>query len=496
MRLNLAQALMAPGECLLLDEPTNHLDLDAVIWLENFLVQREGTLLLISHDRDFLDTTTAHTLNIDQRRITLHSGNYSTFEAARASQLATQQAAYTKQQARISELNRFVERFRAKATKARQAQSRLKMLERMTLIAPAHIDSPFAFNFREPQALPSPLVVLQQARIGYGDDVILKSVSFSLQPGDRIGLLGANGAGKSTLIRALTGDLALLSGDATRARQLHIGYFAQHQVDQLRGDHSALAALLAEAPELSEDQARKFLGGFGFQGDRALRPAATLSGGERARLALSLIVYRRPNLLLLDEPTNHLDIDMRRALGEALQGFTGALLVISHDRSLLNSVADQCWLLADGGLSAYEGDLEDYARWLLARRRQGVGEQTVDVNSGVSVDNSAKRITDALDEPTSRKLRKQQAAAARQALLPFRKAVEQSDKRVAKLSTEIVKIRERLADAELYNQERKAELADLLQQEATAQQQLAASEEILLEAMEALQNAESELLQR
>ena len=359
MRLNLAQALMSPSDLLLLDEPTNHLDLDAVLWLEQWLRQLDSTLILISHDREFLDRTTTHTLSIEQKRINLYTGNYSEFEIQRASRLANQQAQYEKQQKRKAEVQSFVDRFRAKATKARQAQSRLKMLERMTTLAPATVDSPFHFEFRKPDSLPDPLVLLRDASVGYHGSAVLSKLNLNVQCGDRLALLGANGAGKSTFIKAIVGELGLLHGERLPAQRLSIGYFAQHQVDQLRDDHSPLQTMLHIDPTLSDSDARRFLGGFGFNGDQALQVVHTLSGGERARLALALIVYARPNLLLLDEPTNHLDINMRQALAEALQNFSGALLVISHDRTLLRSVVDNLWLVADGTLQPFTDDWTD-----------------------------------------------------------------------------------------------------------------------------------------
>ena len=370
MRLNLAQALISPNELLMLDEPTNHLDLDAVLWLESWLRQREGTLILISHDREFLDSVTNFTLHIESKSASLVTGNYSAFERWRAARLVSQQALHEKTQARRKELQGFVDRFRAQATKARQAQSRLKMLERLGDTQAVRIDSPFSFSFKTPAAMPSPLIVLQRACIGYEDKPVLEDINFTVQSGDRIGLLGVNGAGKSTLIKAITGALALRSGTRTPAQKLSVGYFAQHQVDQLRADHSPLQALQAHDPTLSDAQARNYLGGFDFNGDQALQSAATLSGGERARLALALIVQSQPNLLLLDEPTNHLDINMRQALADALVSFEGALLVISHDRTMLRSVVDALWLVADQSLTPFDDDLDGYARWLAQRRTQ------------------------------------------------------------------------------------------------------------------------------
>lgn len=481
MRLNLAQALMSPSDLLLLDEPTNHLDLDAVLWLENWLKAREGTLLMISHDREFLDRITTHTLHIEQQKGTLYTGNYSSFEQQRAARLANQQAMFVKQQKTMAQMQSFVDRFRAKATKAKQAQSRLKMLERMTELAPAHVDSPFQFSFKAPDALPNPLVLIRDADIGYGDSVVLKNISMNIQSGDRIGLLGANGAGKSTLIKAIVGDLDLINGERLPAQKLKLGYFAQHQVDQLRDEHTALDALLETDEMLSDAEARNYLGGYGFTGDQALQSAKTMSGGERARLALALIVYTKPNLLLLDEPTNHLDIQMRDALAEALQHYGGALLVISHDRSLLRSVVDDLVLVSDGSVKPFDDDLDGYARWLSdyrSRASAGAVEQTAGDGSVVSA--------------VDRKQQKRNEAAARAKLRPLTKAIEQSERKLERLVTQQADTRDKLASNELYNSENKSMLAELLALEAEQKRQVSALEDELLENMQALEQAEQD----
>ena len=360
VRLNLARALFAPSDLLLLDEPTNHLDLDAVIWLERFLAAYRGTLLLVSHDRDFLDAVIARVLHFEGESINAYAGNYSTFEQARAQALARQQAAFIKQQRQIAHLHTFVERFRAKATKARQVQSRLKALARMESIAPAHVDTPFTFAFEAPDAAPSPLIVLEDAHVGYADHRVLGGVTLSILPGSRIGLLGRNGAGKSTLVKALAGDVQIACGERRTGRGLAIGYFAQHQLEHLRSDETPLQHLARTDPNAREQELRDFLGRFGFGGDQALAPVGPFSGGERSRLALALIVRARPNLLLLDEPTNHLDLEMRHALNLALQEYVGAVVLVSHDRHLLRTTVDELWLVAGGRAHRFDGDLDDY----------------------------------------------------------------------------------------------------------------------------------------
>jgi ATP-binding cassette subfamily F protein 3 len=371
MRLNLAQALMSRADLLLLDEPTNHLDLDAVIWLEHWLAGFRGTLLVVSHDRDFLDGCVTHIAHIAARHLTVYSGNYSVFESQRATQLAMQQAMFEKQQREIAHLERFITRFRAEATKARQAQSRLKALGRMERISAAHVDAPFDFRFPEPARAPDPLLALENASGGYAERSVLEGITLTLRPGARLGLLGPNGAGKSTLIKLLAGELALRAGRRLEGRGLAIGYFAQHQVEQLRADESPLAHLVRQEPETREQVLRDYLGGFDFRGAMADAPIAPFSGGEKSRLALALLVRRRPNLLLLDEPTNHLDLEMRHALTLALAEYDGSLVLVSHDRALLRTVCDAFVLVADGHIAEFEGDLDDYLAWLAARRDAG-----------------------------------------------------------------------------------------------------------------------------
>ena len=483
MRLNLAQALMCPCDLLLLDEPTNHLDLDAVLWLENWLRSFDGTLLLISHDREFLDRVCTHIAHIERQKITLYRGNYSAFEKLRAAQLANQQAMYERQQKQRQHMQSYVDRFRAKATKARQAQSRLKMLERMEEIGPAHVDSEFSFSFEEPVSLPNPLLTLDEVSLGYGDKRILTNVSLSIQQGDRIGLLGANGAGKSTLVKALVGDLGLEQGERQASRNLVVGYFAQHQVDDLPSESQPLTLLLKRYSDLSESEGRKYLGGYGFHGDAVFQTIHTLSGGERARLALSLIIRRKPNLLLLDEPTNHLDIDMRHALTEALQGFTGALVVISHDRSLLRASVDTLWLVANKSVNPFDDDLDGYAKWLSDQRDHSA-------SSSNDVRGAFESGEDRQDSAQSRKARKQADAEKRKQLAPLRRSVEKHSNLVGKLSDELAELRNRLGANDLYTEDRKAELTQLLQEESALASKLSDAEDELLTQMETLEQAE------
>lgn len=367
MRLNLARTLYQPSDLLLLDEPTNHLDLETVLWLQDWLRAYAGTLILISHDRDFLDAVCGHILHIHQQSLRLYTGNYSAFERQRAERLAQQQVLVAKQQAQRAHLEDYVRRFRAKATKAKQAQSRLKMLERLPAIALAHADSPFSFTLTAHDKTSSPLVGLRAASLGHAGNEVLARVNLELLPGSRIGLLGPNGAGKSTLIKSLMGALPLLAGERVAGEHLRLGYFAQHQIESLDMEASPLLLVQRLSPQVAEQSIRDFLGGFGFVGDDALVPCGPFSGGEKARLALALLAWQRPNVLLLDEPTNHLDLDMREALTLALQDFAGAVVLVSHDRHLLSSTVDDFYLVADGRVQLFDGDLDDYAVWLKQR---------------------------------------------------------------------------------------------------------------------------------
>ncbi|MDR0673144.1 MAG: ATP-binding cassette domain-containing protein [Zoogloeaceae bacterium] len=448
-RLNLARALFCRADLLLLDEPTNHLDLDAILWLENWLKGVAATLIVVSHDRDFLDAIAGHILAIENRRLVLYGGGYSTYEKTRAERLAVEQAAHAAQQRQIARLTRYIERFRAKASKARQAQSRVKALSRMTIIAAAHVDSPFCFSFATPAQLPDPLLTLTRASTGYHGVETLAGLEMRIASGSRIGLIGQNGAGKSTLLKLLAGELPLLRGERTKARTLVTGYFAQHQLEQLRPDESPLQHLLRQEPETPEQILRDYLGGFDFRGDMATMPVAPFSGGEKSRLALALLIRRKPNLLLFDEPTNHLDLEMREALCLALQDYTGGMALVSHDRHLLATVTDELWLVADGAARPFDGDLEDYANWLAARRalRQSSPKKT----------------------PEHRQ-RRAENAAARQEILQKRRSflteLEKLETQLTTLTTEIQTLETNLANPALY-----APKADRQQHEALTRRQ-------------------------
>lgn len=478
MRLNLGRALMCRSDILLLDEPTNHLDLDAVLWLQDWLRRYPGTLLLISHDRDVLDAVCQRILHLEQQRMEDYSGNYSDFERQRAARLRQQQSAYEKQQQEIAHMQDYVRRFRAQATKARQAQSRLKALERMETIAAAHVDTPFRFGFRQPEALPTPLLKLRDAAVGYDGKALLSGLRLELRPGDRIGLLGRNGAGKSTLLRLLAGDQTLLAGERTPAQHLHLGYFAQHQLEQLDPKASPLLHLQRLDPRAQEQDLRDYLGGYGFPGEMATVPCEPFSGGEKARLVLAMLVYQRPNLLLLDEPTNHLDLDMRQALSVALQDFAGAMVVIAHDRHLLRTTTDRLFLVSDGRLQDFDGDLDDYARWLADSRRAS-GE-----------DPAAKPGTDA-ESADERKLRRQRSAQRRKELAPLRKRVEQLEREQQTLSEQQDALNAQLADPELYDAGRGDELRNLLQQQGQLARRLEQVEEEWMSGMQQLETAEN-----
>jgi ATP-binding cassette subfamily F protein 3 len=473
MRLNLAQALICRSDLLLLDEPTNHLDLDAVIWLEKWLKSYQGTLILISHDRDFLDPVVGKIIHIEQETMFEYTGNYSSFEIQRSTRLAQQQSMFESQQQKVAHLQSFIDRFKAKASKAKQAQSRVKMLERMEMIAPAHVDNPFHFSFRAPESLPNPLLKMEKVSAGYGERVILDSIKLNLVPGSRIGLLGRNGAGKSTLIKMLAGELAPISGDIGLAKGIKLGYFAQHQLEFLRADESPIQHLARLAPQELEQKLRDYLGGFGFQGDKVTEHTARFSGGEKARLVLALIVWQRPNLLLLDEPTNHLDLDMRQALTEALIEFEGALVVVSHDRHLLRSTTDDLYLVHDGKVEPFDGDLDDYQQWLTDVQKQ----ENQPTEASKDNANSAQ----------ARKDQKRREAELRTQTQPLRKEITRLEKEMEKLNAELAQAEETLGDSGLYDQARKAELTACLQQQASAKSGLEECEMAWLEAQEQLE---------
>src|ERR1700677_4726335 len=430
VRLAMARALCSRADLLLLDEPTNHLDLDAIVWLEDWLTAYQGTLLMISHDREFLDAIIDRVLHIENRAIHAYSGNYSQFEAKRAEELSLQQTLQARQQRRISEITAFVNRFRASATKSRQAQSRLKMLQRMERIVPAHVDSPFEFEFSKPLKTPRPLITLEDAACGYDGTQVLRGINVSIGPLDRIALLGPNGAGKSTLTKLLAGESPALAGKRTAAPDLSIGYFAQQQLEQLEADCDAFWHLRnrggSDFAVGDEQKIRDHLGSFGFHGDRAFEPVGRFSGGEKARLSLALLVARRPNLLLLDEPTNHLDIEMRQALTVALQGFEGGLVVVSHDRHLIKSVADTLWLVADGKLQEFAGDLDDYQQWLRSHRSAAPADQ-----AGEGAPQRSSR-----GGAAAKKVPLERKAARRDPLAKLRQQLEQVEARIAAVAAE------------------------------------------------------------
>jgi len=491
IRLNLAQALMRPSDLLLLDEPTNHLDLDACLWLENWLRRYSGTLLFISHDRDFMDRVATHLVHFDQKKLVLYTGNYSAFEVQRSERLAQQQAGFERQQARIAEIQRFIDRFKAKATKAKQAQSRVKALERMERIAPAHVDSPFGFDFPMADKVSNPLLSIRHGVAGHGDTAILRNINVTLLPGSRIGLLGPNGAGKSTFMDALRGTGTLLAGERTCGEHLAIGYFAQHQLESLDLDASPFLHLQRLAPRASEQQVRNFLGGFDFHGDEALSPIRSFSGGEKARVALAIIAWQKPNLLLLDEPTNHLDLEMRQALTMALQNFDGAIVVVSHDRHLLRNTVDQFWLVSDGAVQEYDGDLEDYERWLAERRKdddEPPKREVVEQAAENKVATGATALT--ADE---RKARKRQEAELRQKLSPWRKKQGNLETRMEQLQQELAGVEQELSDPAIYDDSAKVKLKELLAQQTGLKRELDGVEAEWLDVSETVENLEAEL---
>ena len=469
MRLNLGRVLIRPSDLMLLDEPTNHLDLDAILWLENWLRGYPGTLLVVSHDRDFLDRATGHTLAIqphdDSGVVRLHTGNYSQYESQRALELEQQQAAAAKQGREIERIHSFVSRFRAKATKARQVQSRLKRLERMARVAPVYADESFRFRFEAPVREPERILEIEEAAAGYGGRTVLRGVSLALTRADRLAVIGANGNGKTTLVRLLAGELAPVAGERREAREVVIGHFAQHQVETLRPDETPLGMLARLYRGEREQQLRDFLGRFGFSAERAERPIGPLSGGEKSRLALAALVKRRPNLLLLDEPTNHLDMEMRRSLVMALQSFDGALVIVSHDRALLAACADRILVVADGGVREFDGDLDDYRQLRLKEER----------GRRAPAERPSRRDERRVDAEVRAELKKR--------LRPYEKEIAAIESRIAALTQEVDAVRAALADPTLYDSDDKGErLKDLTVAEARITGELAGAEEDWLHA--------------
>ncbi|MGB0936996.1 MAG: ATP-binding cassette domain-containing protein [Colwellia sp.] len=483
MRLNLAQALISRADLLLLDEPTNHLDLDAVIWLQRWLKGFTGTLVLISHDRDFLDTVIGQILHIEHKKAKLYSGNYTAFERQRAEHLAQQDAQYQKQQKEAAHLTAFVDRFRAKASKAKQAQSRLKRLEKLPDLAPAHVDSQFTFHFEKPESLPYPLLSLNESQCGYAQKspnepiVILNDVGLTLVPGSRIGLLGRNGAGKSTLIKSLAGELTILNGERYCAQELKVGYFSQHQLEQLHLSSSPVDHILRAKPSFGEPQARTFLGKFGFSGDQALDQVSIMSGGEKARLVLALIVLEKPQLLLLDEPTNHLDLEMRQALVMALQDFEGAIILIAHDRYLLESCVDEFYLVANGQVTDFSGDIDDYQQWLN------------DDKKSTFTQNKVKPQEKSVDK---KQLRQQQAELRKKAA-PLKKKADILEKKVQQWQNQLAEVETLLSDPDMYQAENKTELTKQLKIQGKLKSDIEENEMLWLELEEQIEEVMSSL---
>ncbi|MGK0250431.1 MAG: ATP-binding cassette subfamily F protein 3 [Oleispira sp.] len=497
IRLNLAQALMTPSDLLLLDEPTNHLDLDATLWLEQWLNKYQGTLVFISHDRDFIDGVADHIVHLHQQTLTSYPGNYSAYERIRAERLAQQQVMHDKQQVRIAEIEKFVTRFKAKASKAKQAQSRVKELERMELIAPAHVDSPFSFAFACADKVSTPLLNLEAADIGYpgksgGEAVaILENQNVSLVPGHRIGLLGANGAGKSTLIKTLCEELPQLSGKRHEGEHLKLGYYAQHQLETLDVKASPMLMIQRITPSATDQEVRNFLGGFDFRGEKALEVCEPFSGGEKARLALALVAWQKPNLLIMDEPTNHLDIEMREALTMALQTFGGAIVLVSHDRHLLKATVDEYWLVEDGKVTLFEGDLDDYHKHVQAKQAASgfnAGQLATNPNSADNQGSSTSENKAAGASAQDRKEQKRLDAERRARLAPMRKELKKLETRMEKLQSILDESESQLGDTALYEAERKADLQKILQQQGDAKSEM---EEVEMEWMELSEEMEA-----
>jgi ATP-binding cassette subfamily F protein 3 len=482
MRLNLAQALLCRSDLLLLDEPTNHLDLDAVMWLERWLQSYPGTLILISHDRDFLDPIVGRIIHVENQKLNEYTGNYSSFETQRAEKMVLQQAMFQKQQKQVAHMQSYIDRFRYKASKARQAQSRIKALERMEKVLPAQFDNPFNFEFRQPSALPNPIIMMDEVSAGYGDTLILEKIRLNLVPGSRIGLLGRNGAGKSTLIKLLSNELKPVSGKLTYSQGVKIGYFAQHQLETLHPEETPLQHMMQIAPDQTEQQIRDYLGSFGFQGEKALEKVGPFSGGEKARLVLALVVWQKPNLLLLDEPTNHLDLDMRQALTFALQTFEGAMVIVSHDRYLLRATTDDLYLVHQGQAAPFDGDLNDYYKWLTELQRQ-------ERRDALPVNNEKENNT---NSAAAKKEQKRREAEFRSLTAPLRKNLTQLESKMGTLSQTIAEIDEKLADSSLYDSENKSTLTELIATQANAKSELEQVELDWMERQEELEQLEQE----
>lgn len=525
MRLNLAKTLMSRADLMLLDEPTNHLDLDAILWLETWINAYTGLVIVISHDQAFLDATVGHILHVEQQKITLYTGNYQQFIRTRHERMAQQQQAFEKQQATKAHLDDFIRRFRAKASKAKQAQSRIKQLERMAELSPMMADNPFSFRFYEPANMSSPLIEMSNADIGYSETPLLHNANVQVTPDTRLGLLGMNGAGKSTLIKALVGEIGILSGSYRVSDTLKLGYFNQHQMDTLDAAATPMQMLRRLAGKTSDAELRSFLGSFDFRGDRIDTASELFSGGERARLTLALIVWQRPNVLVLDEPTNHLDLQMRQALTIALQGFKGAVVLVSHDRELIANVCDELFLVHDGQIDEFDGDISDYGKWLAEKRKQ---ENASDKNTGKKKNKkddkkSVSRETDtgsansqitkpstsqsdnqvsskASTAPASNKAaqpliskeeQRKLAAEQRKLTAPIRREIENTEKALAKIDEKLAILETKLANTELYEESRKADLLLLLDEQTALQQQHSDNEEKLLLAMTNLEEMEA-----
>ncbi|MFS1880659.1 ABC transporter ATP-binding protein [Vibrio splendidus] len=482
MRLNLAQALLCRSDLLLLDEPTNHLDLDAVMWLERWLQNYPGTLVLISHDRDFLDPIVNRIVHVENQQLNEYTGNYSSFETQRAQKLILQQAMFQKQQKQMSHMQSYIDRFRYKASKARQAQSRIKALEKMEQVLPAQFDNPFSFEFREPDALPNPIMMMDEVSAGYDDNLILEKIRLNLVLGSRIGLLGRNGAGKSTLIKLLSGELKQQGGELSYSQGVKMGYFAQHQLETLHPEETPLQHMMQIAPKHTEQQLRDYLGSFGFQGEKALDKVAPFSGGEKARLVLALLVWQKPNLLLLDEPTNHLDLDMRQALTFALQTFEGAMVIVSHDRYLLRATTDDLYLVHDRQVAPFDGDLSDYYKWLTEQQKVERKEAQ-----------ALAPAKDGANSAAAKKEQKRKEAEFRKLTAPLRKKLTQFEKQMDKLTLSLEEAEQELSDTSLYEAENKTKLNKVLALQASSKSQLEEVEMDWMSTQEELEQMEQDM---